>query len=92
MIYETDLLNAYRDQLAKIRAAFGALEFEECYAVAGYDELEKCINSTQADELENLYNIKGPSLILPDGSGFHTDSNGHHLIIPPYKTGGKSDA
>lgn len=48
------LILAYRDQLARIRAAFNALEFEECYAVQGLEELEAAINDTGADDLEAL--------------------------------------
>lgn len=55
MSYEGDLINAYRNQLVKIRAAFEALDFEECYAVHGYDELDRAINSTEADDIENMY-------------------------------------
>lgn len=64
MSYDADLINAYRDQLAKIRAAFEALEFEECYAVHGLDELEKAIQSTEADDIENMY--KTENGILPN--------------------------
>ena len=73
MSYEADLLNAYRDQLAKIRAAFRALDFEECYAVIGYDELDKAINSTEVDDLENMFRSKEPLTRLPDGPSFMSD-------------------
>lgn len=71
MSYQADLLNAYRDQLARIRAAFKDLEFEECDMVHGYGDLEIAINSTEADDLENLYVSKDPPVILPDGPTPH---------------------
>jgi hypothetical protein len=73
MSYNADLLNAYRAQLAKIRAAFAALEFEECYAVHGYAELDNAISSTETDDLENMYVSKEAPIILPD------DLSDHHL-------------
>ena len=63
--YQADLLNAYRDQLSKIRAAFDALEFEECYAIHGIKELEAAIGSTEADNLEKLYDNTGSVVRLP---------------------------
>lgn len=73
MSYQADLLNAYRDQLARIKAAFEALEFEECYAVHGLEELEAAINGSEVYELEHMYDAKEPPIILPDGPSHMPD-------------------
>jgi hypothetical protein len=78
MSYEADLLNAYRNQLAKIRAALEAVEFEECYAVHGFDELERAISSTEADEVENRYRpqVLPSAPPLPQSSEWNKENGG----------------
>jgi hypothetical protein len=59
MSYDADLINAYRDQLARIRAAWKALYplgRDDCDGLnAAAEDVNDAINSTEADDLENLY-------------------------------------
>jgi hypothetical protein len=58
MSCDADLINAYRDQLARIRAAFEAFEaspFDKSDEPDSLICLRDAINSTEADDIENLY-------------------------------------
>jgi hypothetical protein len=94
MSYNADLLNAYREQLAKIREANAVLhtardnqggfgDGDDLYAT--YDLLDAAINDQSVYDLEHLYDFKGPALILPDGSGFHTNKEGYIVSRGPYE-------
>lgn len=48
------LIFFYKDQIAKIRAAFEALEFEECYAIHGLKDLEAAINDKTVEEIADI--------------------------------------
>lgn len=79
MSYEADLLNAYRDQLANIRVAMKALENHIEYMNDTYnanmlngheayilEDLQSAINSTEADDIENMFHSNELPILLPD--------------------------
>jgi len=72
MSYDADLINAYRDQLAKIRAAmkaFGGVyrHFDTSAQREAFMALDDAVESTEVDDLENMYNSSDPVIQLPDG-------------------------
>jgi hypothetical protein len=76
MSYNADLINAYRDQLAIIRAAWEILKYESQGSEKwdqSYEMMDKAINSAEADDIESLYPSKEPLTRLPDGPSYVSD-------------------
>lgn len=81
MSYDADLINAYRNQLARIRQAwqvFKADDFTDCGVYEGFvtqsmEAVDTAINSTEADDIENLYRPQVPA------SGYQTTPSDNQL-------------
>lgn len=91
MSYQADLLNAYRDQLANIRAAMSefqtARDNQSGFGGEDLEELERLkdvINATDAVDLEHLYDVKGPLLA-------HWKSGVTNYTITPVSNGPASE-